>query len=266
MAATVQPARPRVRSSASTRDRAVSSEVRQGIRRSTDARRISKPSRRGTVVPSPPPAGETVLTTRWTAPSRMTSTTLGWPWRSLSTRVAGKPARSHNRAVPSVTKSRSPSRCRAARMGSASSLSASAMEQRAAPSGGRSCMVARNALYCAWGRSNAIPMASPVDFISGPRTASTARSLAMEKTGAFTAYSGRLGSRPVEYPHRDARDLTEEGDGAAGAWVDFQHVGRAALDDELDVDQPDHCQGAGDVDRLGGDPVDLLHRQVQRRI
>ena len=54
-------------------------------------------------------------------------------------------------------------------------------------------MVERNALYCAIARSGAMPIASPVDFISGPSTASTAGSFAMEKTGAFTANRGRLG-------------------------------------------------------------------------
>src|SRR5437660_7857944 len=62
-----------------TRARAVSSEVRHGMRRSTDARRISYPSLRG--APAPLRAREaeleTVLTTSWTWPDRITSTTLG---------------------------------------------------------------------------------------------------------------------------------------------------------------------------------------------
>src|SRR5207302_6880832 len=52
--------------SAWTRARAVSSEVRHGMRRSTDARRISYPSRRG--APAPLATGadaDTVFTTRW---------------------------------------------------------------------------------------------------------------------------------------------------------------------------------------------------------
>src|SRR5438874_12131960 len=64
---------------ACTRARAVSSEVRHGIRRSTEARRISYPSRSG--APAPLRASgaelETVLTTSWTWPDRITSTTLG---------------------------------------------------------------------------------------------------------------------------------------------------------------------------------------------
>ena len=40
------------------------------------------------------------------------------------------------------------------------------------------------------------PITSPVDFISGPRWTSTPRSLAIEKTGAFTAVSGCRGQSP----------------------------------------------------------------------
>src|SRR5581483_2920229 len=51
--------------------RAVSSEVKQGMRRSTAARRSSSPSRRG------PRAVERVFRTAWTAPSRITSLQVG---------------------------------------------------------------------------------------------------------------------------------------------------------------------------------------------
>src|SRR5437660_9954899 len=53
--------------SAWTRARAVSSEVRHGMRRSTEARRISYPSRRGAPAPLLVTAADadTVFTTRW---------------------------------------------------------------------------------------------------------------------------------------------------------------------------------------------------------
>src|SRR5712691_6874960 len=189
--------------SACTSARAVSSEVRHGMRRSTDARRISYPSRRGTPAPLSATGDEveTVFTTSWTWPDWITSTTLGWPSRNFCTVVAGMADSPSRAAVPAVAYSRMPRPWSPLKIGSASSLSASAMEHKAAPSGGNSCIVERNALYWAVGRSCAIPIASPVDFVSGPSTASTAGSLAMEKTGALTAYSGRLGCRPLAKPN-----------------------------------------------------------------
>src|ERR1700694_1032909 len=90
--------------SACTRARAVSSEVRHGIRRSTDARRISYPSRRGTPTPLLATGAdvETVFTTSCTGPASTTSTTLGWPSRSFCTVVAGIADSASNAAVPAV--------------------------------------------------------------------------------------------------------------------------------------------------------------------
>src|ERR1700730_10415489 len=137
--------------SACTSARAVSSEVRHGMRRSTDARRISYPSRRGTPARLSATGAEveTVLTTSWTWPDWMTSTTLGWPSRSFCTVAAGMADSSSKAAVPAVAYSRMPRAWSPRRIGSASCLSASAIEHRAAPSGGSSCMVERNALYLA---------------------------------------------------------------------------------------------------------------------
>src|SRR5258708_40122878 len=77
--------------SACTSARAVSSEVRHGMRRWTDARRISYPSRRGTPAPLLVAGAEveTVFTTSCTWPDWITSTTLGWPSRNFCTVVAG---------------------------------------------------------------------------------------------------------------------------------------------------------------------------------
>src|SRR5438067_888939 len=89
---------------ACTRALAVSSEVRHGIRRSTDARRISYPSLRGAPPPllATGPDDETVFTTRWTWPDRITSTTLGWPSRNFCTVVAGIADSLRKLAVPAV--------------------------------------------------------------------------------------------------------------------------------------------------------------------
>ena len=45
-----------------------------------------------------------------------------------------------------------------------------------------------------------MPIASPVDFISGPRYESTLASLFMEKTGALTATRSCRGTSPVDQP------------------------------------------------------------------
>src|ERR1700674_410775 len=89
---------------ACTSARAVSSDVRHGMRRSTDARRISYPSRRGTPAPLSATGAdvETVFTTSWTWPDWMTSTTLGWPSRSFCTVEAGMADSSSKAAVPAV--------------------------------------------------------------------------------------------------------------------------------------------------------------------
>ena len=55
------------------------------------------------------------------------------------------------------------------------------------------------------GSVRSMPIASPVDFISGPRYESTAGSLLMENTGAFTATSSRAGTSPVCWPRSDRR-------------------------------------------------------------
>ena len=59
---------------------------------------------------------------------------------------------------------------------------------------------AANALRSASFSVRAMPIASPVDFISGPRYESTAGSLFIEKTGAFTATRSRGGTSPVAQP------------------------------------------------------------------
>ena len=87
----------------STSADAVSSEVRQGMRRSTAARRISNPSlmtgrpgRTASVTPF------IVLITRSTPPSTIRSTTVGPGWPILPTSWGVKPARRSAAAVPAV--------------------------------------------------------------------------------------------------------------------------------------------------------------------
>src|SRR5260370_39927229 len=48
-----------------------------------------------------------------------------------------------------------------------------------------------------------LPIASPVDFISGPRYESTDGSWFIENTGALTATRSRAGPRPVLQPRAD---------------------------------------------------------------
>src|SRR2546428_6294351 len=90
--------------SAWTRARAVSSEVRHGMRRSTEARRISYPSRRGARAPLLATGADTdtVFTTRWNWPDWITSTTFGWPSLNFFTVVAGIPESPRKAAVPAV--------------------------------------------------------------------------------------------------------------------------------------------------------------------
>src|SRR2546428_7894542 len=75
--------------SAWTRARAVSSEVRHGMRRSTEARRISYPSRRGARAPLLATGADTdtVFSTRLTWPDLITVTRIRLPYLNLSTVV-----------------------------------------------------------------------------------------------------------------------------------------------------------------------------------
>ena len=68
----------------------------------------------------------------------------------------------------------------------ASALSLSATVISTFPCSGICTPLATRALYSALSRVPSPPSASPVDFISGPSTVSTLRSLAKENTGAFT--------------------------------------------------------------------------------
>ena len=75
------------------------------------------------------------------------------------------------------------------------------MLQRAPPRAGITPIAETNAFSRAAPSSRSIPIVSPVLFISGPSAVSTAVSLTIENTGAFTATSGRAGTRPLPQPH-----------------------------------------------------------------
>ena len=68
----------------------------------------------------------------------------------------------------------------------ASSLSLLPIVNRIRPCIGIFIPAATNALYKAFSNVLSFPIASPVDFISGPKEISTLRNFENENTGAFT--------------------------------------------------------------------------------
>ena len=74
-------------------------------------------------------------------------------------------------------------------------------------------------------------MTSPVDCIPGPSEGSTPRSLAVEKTGAFTATSGGAGSSPSDQPSsaRLAPPATRVASATMGTAVTFDRKGTVRL-------------------------------------
>ncbi len=109
------------------------------------------------------------------------------------------------------------------------------------------------------GKSWAIPITSPVDRISGPRTMSTPGNLANGKTLSLTATNGRRRPRRTPCSASVCPTITlaatlAHGSGpwpwtrtapSGGPRVDLQDVDLAVLDGELDVHQ------AADAERLG---------------
>ena len=138
-----------------------------------------------------------VLSTRSTSPPVMTSSTVGPSSPIFATTRGEKPARWRAFAVPSVATSRQPICTSRETMGNISGLSASAMVSSTEPPRGTCTPDAAKALRRAPTRVWSMPIASPVDFISGPRYESTACSLLIENTGALTATRSRGGTSPV---------------------------------------------------------------------
>ena len=127
------------------------------------------------------------------------------------------------------------------------------------------------------GKSAAIPITSPVLFISGPSTASAPAKRANGSTASLTL-TWRSGRRQflvgeLLAQHQPAGDLGErrpdrladEGHGPGGARVGLDHVELAAGDRVLDVDQADHPELERDL--LGGlaDLLEHLLAEAHRR-
>src|SRR5487761_1439849 len=103
-------------------------------------------------------------------------------------------------AVPSVATRRHPISTRRETIGKISGLSTLAIVSSTEPPRLTWTPDAEKALRSASLSVRPIPIASPVDFISGPRYESTAGSLFIEKTGALTATRSRAGTSPVDQP------------------------------------------------------------------
>src|SRR5699024_225327 len=74
---------------------------------------------------------------------------------------------------------------------------------KTAPSWGIEIPEAINPLYNAFSIVSAYPIASPVDFISGPSVVSTLRSFSKENTGTFTDTNDCSSNIPAAYPKED---------------------------------------------------------------
>src|ERR1700722_6723688 len=146
---------------------------------------------------------------------RIRSRTCGEPSCSLLMRRTGTPIRSIAIAVPPVAMISKPTSWSRAASCVAAALSVSVTVMKTAPSRGSTTPAAACALPKAVGKSAAMPITSPVDFISGPRTDLRQR-----------------------YPDR----LRDEGHGARGARVGLDHVEAPLGDRVLDVDQADDAE------------------------
>ena len=97
------------------------------------------------------------------------------------------PLRSRTRAVPVVATSPKPISTRRLARVITARLSRFFTETNTLPVEGRKEPAASWDLRYALRKSRSMPITSPVDFISGPRTASTPGNLAKGKTDSFTA-------------------------------------------------------------------------------
>ena len=146
-------------------------------------RSSAKESRRAVLLP-------TVLTTRLMSLSIIRSTALGRPSCTLKMRRTSRPACRIAAAVPSVARTSKPSSMRARTRPTACGLSRSRRLTNALPPCGRELSTLIWDLANALGNDVSRPMASPVDFISGPRTVSTPGNLMNGSTASLTALCG----------------------------------------------------------------------------
>src|SRR5439155_7966363 len=173
-----------------TTARAVSSDVRQGTRASTAARRMRNPSR-STVFPS---VG--VLMTATHSPDRIRVRMSWLPSASLRTSVTSMPTERTSAAVPAVATISYPSQWKPSMIGTTSALSLSATVTSTFPLRAGARPAATSAFQSAGANVRSTPITSPVLFISGPRYVSTSSSFAMENTGALRATSDPVGQSP----------------------------------------------------------------------
>ena len=118
-----------------------------------------------------------------------------------------------------------------------------------------------------------MPMTSPVDFISGPRTVSTpgeldegehrllhgdVRDLALLGEAELARASRPSITRVASLASGTPMALDTNGHGARGARVDLEHVDLLVLDRELDVHQADHAELPRERARLRLDALDLV--------
>ena len=127
-----------------------------------------------------------MLITRSHSCLRIRSSTCGEPSCSLLIRRTGTPIRSIAIAVPPVAMISKPTSWRRAASCVAAGLSVSVTVMKTDPSRGSTTPAAACALPKAVGKSAAMPITSPVDFISGPRIESAPAKRANGSTASFT--------------------------------------------------------------------------------
>src|SRR4051812_35965968 len=164
------------------------SVVRHGMPAEMAARRISHPS-----VRAPDPVG--VLTTMSTRRSSIQSTTWGEPSPILLIASTGIPMRRIASAVPRVATIENPRSCNATAIAEAPDLSLSVTVMKTVPRWGSAAPAAACALAKAVGKSRAMPITSPVERISGVRTASEPSKRSNGRTASLTlTWSQAIGS------------------------------------------------------------------------
>ena len=235
--------------------------VMHGMPCSIAARRISQPSAR-----APRPTG--VLITRSTSPPRMLSTTCGEPSPILFSFSTGTPIARIACAVPLVASTRKPRSCMRAASWVAAGLSVSQTLMNTLPSGGRATPGAR--LGLAEGGREVLarsPSPRPVDFISGPSSASEPWKRWNGSTASLTLTWRPPGSRGSSWSasalaedqpaghlrERHTDRLRDERHGARGARVRLDHVQAVVVHErELHVQEPDDAQPQRDRASSGG--------------
>src|SRR3970282_1068572 len=87
-----------------------------------------------------------------------------------------------------------------------------------------------------------MPITSPVDFISGPSTASTPGNFTNGKTDSLTAMWASSRDSTAAYGASGWPSITRVATLASGSPSAFEAIYRLLPDRELDVDEPDDCE------------------------